>query len=103
MSNYKPKVTALEVGIIKAKDMVGLNIMQNLNKEQATAVENKKVRKEMELECEKVRQRQVEILERNQIEMSKWERENDQKLKHSSQDRNVSRMSKKRRQKIQKI
>jgi len=63
VSSYKPKITGIEVGIIKAKDQTGLDIMSTITKQQKQAVENKRVRMEMHHKLQVARQKQVEILE----------------------------------------
>lgn len=76
VTNYKPKVGALQLAFERAKNTEAVSLFNKIGQQQQTAVENKKVREEMQHKIEEERAKQMQILEKNQIEMGKWEHEN---------------------------
>jgi len=102
VSNYKPKVSGIEIGIIKSKDESKIGMMNAVTKKQQEAVHSKQQRIEMKEKCEKEVARQHRILEQTQIEMAQQQKENEEKLKAGT-THVVSRLSKKRKAKLDKI
>jgi len=103
VSGYKPRAAAIELGLIKAKDDDAVSMIQKVAKDQQNAVKAKQVRIDMQKKLEKERDHQMHLLEQNQIELSKWEKMNNEKLEVKSVHNDTSRMSKKRRMKMEKV
>ena len=102
LKNYKPKNSGLELGILKTKDERKISSFQDALRQQNLSKLAKDQRIQARKEYEAEIHKQEQILERNQIEMKAKEVENEKKLEECPKDSEV-RMSKKRKQKMDKI
>lgn len=65
VSNYKPKVSGIEIGILKAKDEAKIGMMKEVVQQQTLAVQAKNVREQMQKQIEAERIKQHTLLENN--------------------------------------
>lgn len=109
LKTYKPKQSTMEIGIIKTKDGQRISELQESLGIQLKSKEDKEQRIKLQKQYDDELKLQHSILEKNQIYMRNLEIKNDKKLEQNtkegikSSNRNVSKMSKKRKAKFDKI
>ena len=103
LSSFKPKQSALEIGLAKSMDTSRLQKFQSVLSLQKNKYQEKIERKEYEKTVKSQFEREQRVHDQTVIKLKQLEAENDKKLEMSSTVSYGTKMSKKRRQRLERI